>query len=675
MKKNSRVYARGYGIQAILRALAAVLLLSAGTAVAGQDSTASVALDAKIDTLTVDADAIPAMNFAARDAALAGNAAFNARDYVQAEQHYQRSLAALQDRSSSQASLELLVGIGNTLSLRNQPAAAEGYYRRAARQAQRDDVSGMAANRPEFLLALSLVQQHKNREAAQLFAQLYSQSRTLFGEHHLSTINLLSEWALRAYHGGDFDTAQKLIPQALAERLSLPEDKPRNLAQLYAVLADLEQQRDPAAAESHGRMAVTLWEQLDPHAESLAFVLANLGDNLIHQGRYAEAQDLLERSLALYREQQPPVQQAIARSACGLANALQAQGKNAAALALANEGLALVTEQRDPVYLRCIWMLGAAQFAENDDRAAERSFREVLRFPATLLDQQEVQITVALDLAQILNVRERLHERRAVLQKALKQQRQLHPQPTQATGMLLYALGVNFFNEHNYAAALAPLQEALSIFRQVPLTHPELLTYCLATLGGLREQMKDMQGAERYALEMQKRIEDAPVPPHIDVALAYVSLADIASHRREPLTKLESLYRSGFQMLQSFDCDTAYLYAGYRLAETQFRMRQLQEADSLLRDLHARLPSCEPLPGTITSQRITLLLARLLQVQGKRAQAQILIDEVQPVCERTISEEIAHACQVLRADAGNEQCELCQRYTTPNDAALPLTPF
>ena len=190
-------------------------------------------------------------------------------------------------------------------------------------------------------LATALRVQGQAREATELYEQTLDIDRRTLGEVHHEVAKTTHDLATLLHEQGRLDEAEARHRECIAILAKLlPPDHPHMGRALSALARVRSDQGEHADAESLFRRAVAILDAgLAPGHDLTAAARAGLGRALVAQGRnLAEAQRLLEQSVAAYREKLGPDHPRTAEATLSLAECRRArrQPRRLATVALAD---------------------------------------------------------------------------------------------------------------------------------------------------------------------------------------------------------------------------------------------------------------------------------------------------------------------------------------------------
>jgi serine/threonine-protein kinase len=351
-------------------------------------------------------------------------------------------------------------------------------------------------------------------------------------------------------------------------------------ASLYAVRITQERNRaqlEAEKAQAVSEFLISVFEQSDPDEArgdtATAQVLLARGARRVEQalarqprvqaqmlrtvgrvyeglGSYAEAEQYLERALALHRQQPGGPAGEMAETLRYLAGVYTSQGRLAAAAPLYEEAVMLWRDVPGPQEKEAETLVEQAAFLQqrNDLDAAEALLAEARDMQRDLFGTEHEDL--ARTLTRLGDLRAEQDDYAAAVQNyedALAMARRLlgerHPIAITTLGNLA---GIRM-RQGRYAAADSLYTRTLDLQRQVlGPAHPDVAK-ALNNLALLREHRGDLDAAEvlqRQALAIKREHLGAS---HPSLAVAYVNLAGLVEMQGD-LTAAEALYRQALQI-------------------------------------------------------------------------------------------------------------------------------
>jgi serine/threonine-protein kinase len=483
----------------------------------------------------------------------------------------------------------------------------------------------------------------------------------------VAVIGLLIGWA------GTVTVKEAAVSRALAEA----ELEAAKAAQVTSFLTSVFEASDPAAARGASLTARELLDRGLSRVDSLApqplvqaEVLGVIGRVYQNLGEHARARPLLERSLAIHREQLGENHPDVARSYNRLGNLLRLQGeyvpsvehlRNAVAIhraADSSHALALATDLHDlasvlteqgaldeaePLFKEALAIrrrelgdehvdvaeslsgLGWLMSERGEYATSERHYRDALEMRRRLLPENHPELAYALhNVATSLERLGRYDEAERLHLEALEVRRTVFgaKHPSVATG--LNNLGIVLLRKGDQPAAIARFREALAMRRELlGDDHPSTLV----TMNNLAAGLTRVQGyveAERLlqaAIEAQRRREGPESPA---LATSLTNLATVQT-RMGKHADAETNFRTALAMEQKAHGSEHPGVASTTLGIGILRreQRRYPEADSLMRRaiaMRSKLMGADH-PETRRAQGE---LAMLYERWGRRAAADSL---------------------------------------------------
>jgi tetratricopeptide (TPR) repeat protein len=199
--------------------------------------------------------------------------------------------------------LQTLLNMGTLANRRKEPKEAERLFRlsleRGRAALSQDDPFLVAACTN---LAVLLGDQKRFEESLPLLQEALGTARRVYGETHRETLGVLTQLGGLYLFSGNWPEAEKAYSQVIRTNRGLPEDQRGNVLDPQRGLASaLEYQGRPAEAEATRRELLDTARRGRPALE-VATCLANLGNNLLAQHKWDQAEPVLRECLALRRQ-------------------------------------------------------------------------------------------------------------------------------------------------------------------------------------------------------------------------------------------------------------------------------------------------------------------------------------------------------------------------------------
>ena len=352
-----------------------------------------------------------------------------------------------------------------------------------------------------------------------------------------------------------------------------------------------------AEAEPLLQRALAIWEQqLGPEHPDTALSLNNLAILYRVQGKYEQAEPLYVRALAIYEQQLGPQHPDTASSLNNLAYLYRVQGKYEQAEPLFVRALAICEQQLGPEHpdtATCLNNLAALYFTQGKYEQAEPLMKRALAIREQLGPQHPDTALSLNDLAALYRVQGKYEQAEPLFVRALAiREQQLGPEHPE-TASSLNDLAALYRAQGKYEQAEPLFVRALAIYeQQLGPEHPYTAT-CLNNLATLyRAQGKYEQAEPLFVRALA--IREQLGPQHPDTA--------------NSLNTLAALYQA---------------QGKYEQAEPLF-VRALTIYEQQLGPQH---------PDTATCLNN---LAALYQAQGKYEQAEPLMKRALAICEQQL---------------------------------------
>ncbi len=270
-------------------------------------------------------------------------------DYAEARKQFEAAVKTAEAFEPEDTRLATsLNGLAETYRAQGRTAEAEPLHKRAL--AIREKALGQG--HPDIIQSLNnlaglYLAQGRTAEAEPLLKRAQDLEAQVSAQFTLWQSHITSGES--AYREGDYTQAEEQFAAALTVAVGFGPQDPRlatslnNLAELYRV------QGKYADAEPLYLRALAIVEKaLGPEHPDVAASLNNLAALYHTQGRYAEAEPLFERSLAIREKVLGPEHPDVATSLNNLAVLYQAQGKYAEAEPLYERSLKIVEKTLGP---------------------------------------------------------------------------------------------------------------------------------------------------------------------------------------------------------------------------------------------------------------------------------------------------------------------------------------
>ncbi|MBL9000645.1 MAG: tetratricopeptide repeat protein [Phycisphaerae bacterium] len=391
---------------------------------------------------------------------------------------------------------QALNNLASFLHARNKLAEAEPLYREALeiRRATLPD------GHPDIAISLDnlaklLQSQNKLAEAEPLQREALAIRRAAFPAGHPEIARGMNNLAWLLHAQENFAEAEPLFREALViRRAALPAGHPDIAASLNNLAGLLQTQNKLAEAEPLFREALAIRRAAFPARHpDIAVSLSNLAALLQTQGKFAEAEPLRRETVEIWRAALPAGHPYIASGLNNLALVLHAQNKFAEAEALYREAMAIdrtANPAGHPDMANAMSHLARLLQDQNRLNEAEPLLREALEIRRRSFPAGHMQIALGLsNLARVQHGLGRTAEARAGWDEAIAIVRQSSPDGSPDLARVLWRSGTARLENHDLAAALAELEEAVAMAEKVlPADHAHLteyretLTRCVAAM-------------------------------------------------------------------------------------------------------------------------------------------------------------------------------------------------
>ena len=449
------------------------------------------------------------------------------------------------------------------------------------------------------------------------------------GPKHFETVS--EEWRLK--------TLRRVAPMSHEDRVVYQSS---NAIDKQALT--LDDQGKYALAQPLYEKALAIYRRLltDDHPDT-ATCYNNLANNLNAQGKYALAQSLYEKALEIHRRLLTDNHPDTAGNYNNLANNLNAQGKYAQAQPLFEKALEirrrLLTDDH-PRTATCYNNLAGNLNDEGKYALAQPLYEKALEIRRRLLTEDHPQTANSFNnLALNLKAQGKYAQAQPLFEKALEIRRRLltddHPQTANSFNNLAYNLNA----QGDYAQAQPLVEKALEIHRRL-LTdgHPHTATCYNNLAGNLKDQGKFTLAQPLYekALEIRRRLltDDHPL-----TAISYNNVA-ASLNAQGKFAEAQPLFEKALtirrRLLTDDHPDTANSYNNVALnLKAQGKYSQAQPLYEKALEIHRRLLTDDH-PHTATCYNN---LAGNLNAQGKYAQAQPLYEKALEIYRRLLTDD------------------------------------
>ncbi len=515
-------------------------------------------------------------------------------------------------------------GLAAVLALLAQPAAAE-----APRLVP---LTGLDARWATYWYGRleQVLEKDKLAEAQELAEKLYRLRRDRQGEGQWLTWD--ARWQL--------EEIKRLRGRPAPERRQL-----RNAQRLNAAGVRLRRAGRFAEAERLHRRALAIQELALParHPE-LAQTLNYLGLALDDQRRSAAAEREYRRALAIRREVLPANHPDLALSLSNLAINLNDQGRRREAEQLHREGLAVREKALPDDHAGRATALNNLAFNLNAQRRhaeAEKLYREALAIRDKVLPADHPDRAVSLaNLAGALDYQGKRAEAEARYREALQIRRKVLPADHPALVTNLSNLGMNLMTQGKLAGAEPLFREALARDQRArPADHAQLAITLNNLANCLHRRGKAVEAEQLFRQALDYRRQALP-PGHPELGLALLNLAANLTEQGRA-AEAEKLSRQALAILQAAagSADDPWLVTAVNnlasLLDAQGRFAEAEE-------LHRRAVAAREKAGPGGRSGLAIGLANLgfnLQAQHRPADAEKAYRRALAVCRAAPSRE------------------------------------
>ena len=235
------------------------------------------------------------------------------------------------------------------------------------------------------------------KRAEQLARALYQ--KYLNGHHPPETLVTLAE---QLYQREYYDWAENIYQRAVgAYEVELGQDHPERAVALLGLARAQQHIGFIENAEENFRLALTLVEQgADTDEKTLAEALEHLGRFSYQQGRYAEAERLYRRSVAILEKQvdEPDVSKLLFRSLQGLATSYYGQDRYDDAVGIFERSIEVAEQAFDedhPFFGIALFSLASAVLSQERYAEAEDLRRRALAILEDALNPRDSRVWTA----------------------------------------------------------------------------------------------------------------------------------------------------------------------------------------------------------------------------------------------------------------------------------------
>ncbi|HEY3245104.1 MAG TPA: serine/threonine-protein kinase [Phycisphaerae bacterium] len=339
--------------------------------------------------------------------------------------------------------------------------------------------------------------------------------RAALGPRHPVVSDSLCELGRALQHKGEYAEAERLYRQALDIRHQAGEPyATAGVAAATGLLADtLRARGDLESAERLFREAIRMQSGDEDDPRNL-YMMVGLCFTLRMEGRWAEAEQLSRRALAIVQRQSGDRSAAATDALLNLGRVLRDAGAYADAELLAREALTIRREllgEDHPYTARCLVDLAGIRSVRGNQDEAETLYRQVLAIFRTRVGDDHALVFATLQsLAELLVARQDRAGVDALYAEALALQQRIKGLPEdnlQHSGCLLLT-GVLLVGRDDPAAAEPLLRECIERRRRVLSPDHWLTAYAENMLGGCLTALQHFDEAEALLIRSYPRVRD-----------------------------------------------------------------------------------------------------------------------------------------------------------------------
>jgi serine/threonine protein kinase/Flp pilus assembly protein TadD len=482
-------------------------------------------------------------------------------------------------------------------------------------------------------LSVALVQRSRAR-AAQARAEAETRKALAVKEYLVSVFDMADPYAPPNRSGADV-TARDLLERgaaridvALAGQPDVQGELAGVLGRVHANLGLVDKARPLLQRSLDQRRA-----EYGPRHPAVAEAMAQLGDLLTSQNRYAEAEPLLREALAQRREFLGDRNAATAASVDRLASHLRQRNDYAAAEPLFREALAMRRAVLGPDHRevsKSLNNLALLLFLKGRLDEAEPLYREALAITVRQLGEDHLHTAgTTQNLANVLEQRGRIVEAEALYRRALAIQRKalgdVHPN----VSLALNNFGAMLRRENRTEEAEILTREALAIDRQIFGEHHDFTAESVRNLGEILRQKGEFDEAERMfrqALATNRSIFGAQ---HTRVAVNLGALAATLQLKGD-LGQALPLFRDAREQYRQLAGENHWRFvaASVALARAVLEDGDATEAERIVRPLDRGDPSDRK--RSLAFLEGQAVLGRALARQGRGTEALSVVEAALP---------------------------------------------
>lgn len=456
---------------------------------------------------------------------------------------------------------------------------------------------------------------------------------------------------------GDAVTARQLLDRG-AERVEAElADQPLVQAQMAHLIGTIYSKLSlyEPAEQMHRRALALRTGELGPQSDETAESLTGLGGVAVQQGRYAEADSLLDAALAILRRPTRNREPGLAVALTLRAVSARHQNDLELAEALHREALEMrraAFGNSDSRTLASLRNLALVLHSMNRLEEAEAAYREAL----ALMDRDGVNQpdagTILHSLAALVRTRGRSEEAQSLAERALDVQRTVHGPRHRLVGNALTTLAVVVDERGDIPRAVELYAEALALKRELlGDAHPSVAT----SLNNLALSLRDLgrlDEAETNLAEALAIYRGRFGERHPSVAIALMNLGSVALRRGE-WDGAANLYADALEILRESypgpHLTTAIALVG--LGEASLGLADPEGAEVYLREaLNIREELLGPPHWRLAEVRT--LLSRAVAQQGRYGEAESLavaaVGSVAETGSRLDAEQLARAREAVQ---------------------------